>query len=165
MTPAVAKELIAKRPFAGITQLDAFLKSALPAASVAPMYNHIFLHIDLNKATREEILLVPGAGNRMAREFAEYRPWKTFAQFRREIGKYVDSTEVARLEQYVFIPVDLNTATDADILSIPGAGRRMVREFKEYRPWKSWEQFQREIGKYVDQKEVARLQRFVVINP
>jgi DNA uptake protein ComE-like DNA-binding protein len=165
MTPAVAKELIAKRPFAGIVQLDAFLKSALPSASVAPMYRHIFLHIDLNKATREEILLVPGAGNKMAHEFDEYRPWKTFAQFRREIGKYVDSTEVARLEQYVFIPVDLNTATDADILSIPGAGRRMVREFKEYRPWKSWEQFQREIGKYVDAKEVARLQRYVVINP
>jgi DNA uptake protein ComE-like DNA-binding protein len=75
----------------------------------------------------------------------------------------VDSTEVARLAQYTFIPVNLNTATDEDILSIPGMGRRMLREFKEYRPYADIERFRREIGKYVDVKEVARLERFVTI--
>ena len=100
----------------------------------------------------------------MAREFAEYRPWKTFAQFDKEIGKYVGADETARLAQYVFIPVNLNTATDADILSIPGAGARMVREFKEYRPWKTKEQFEKEIGKYVGAKEAARLWRYVTID-
>ena len=39
----------------------------------------------------------------------------------------------------------------------------MVGEFKEYRPWKSWEQFDKEIGKYVDAKEVARLKRYLAI--
>ncbi len=63
--------------------------------------------------------------------------------------------ETDRLKQYVFIPVNLNTATDADIMSIPGAGARMVREFKEYRPWKTKEQFEKEIGEYVGAKEVA----------
>ena len=99
----------------------------------------------------------------MAREFPEYRPWTTFAQFDRQIGKYVGQEATDKLKQYVFIPVKLNTATDEDILSIPGAGARMVREFKEYRPWTSKAQFEREIGKYVDAKEVARLWRFVVI--
>jgi hypothetical protein len=41
----------------------------------------------------------------------------------------------------------------------------MVREFKEYRPWKNEAQFQKEIGKYVDAKEVARLWRYVTIAP
>ena len=99
----------------------------------------------------------------MTIEFAEYRPWKSFAQFDREISKYVGQEATDKLKQYVFIPVNLNTATDEDILSIPGAGQRMVREFKEYRPWKSKEQFEKEIGKYVDAKEVARLWRFVAI--
>jgi hypothetical protein len=108
-------------------------------------------------------MLIPGAGARMVREFAEYRPWKTWAQFDKEISKYVGQPETDRLKKYVFIPVNLNTATDEDIISIPGAGRRMVREFKEYRPWKTKEQFEKEIGKYVDAKEVARLWRFVVI--
>ena len=94
-------------------------------------------------------MLIPGAGKRMVREFAEYRPWKTWAQFDKEISKYVGQPETDRLKQYVFIPVNLNTATDEDILSIPGAGSRMVREFKEYRPWKTKEQFEKEIGKYV----------------
>jgi len=39
----------------------------------------------------------------------------------------------------------------------------MLREFKEYRPYTSIEQFRREIGKYVNAKEVARLERYVTL--
>jgi DNA uptake protein ComE-like DNA-binding protein len=164
MTPAIAKGLMEKRPFAGITALNAFLlEQKLTPAQATEFYEKAFIHINLNTATREEILLIPRAGNRMAREFPEYRPWRTFAQFDKEIGKYVDAKEVARLQQYTFIPLNLNTATDADMLTIPGVGQRMVREFKEYRPWKTVEQFRKEIGKYVDAKEVARLERYVAI--
>ena len=35
----------------------------------------------------------------MVREFFEYRPYTALTQFRKEIGKYVDDKEVARLEQ------------------------------------------------------------------
>jgi len=164
LTPAIAKGLIAKRPFASIVDANAWLLSqGLTQAQATELYGKAFVHVNLNTATREEILLIPGAGNRMTREFPEYRPWKTWAQFDKEISKYVGQPETDRLKMYVFIPVNLNTATDEDILSIPGAGQRMVREFKEYRPWKSKEQFEKEIGKYVDAKEVARLWRFVVI--
>jgi DNA uptake protein ComE-like DNA-binding protein len=61
------------------------------------------------------------------------------------------------------VPININTATDAQILSIPGVGPRMLREFKEYRPYTSIEQFRREIGKYVDKAEVARLEQYIVI--
>jgi hypothetical protein len=40
----------------------------------------------------------------MLREFKEYRPYTSLAQFHREIGKYVNDTELARLEQYVSVP-------------------------------------------------------------
>lgn len=164
MTPAIVKGLIDKRPFDNVVDLNAYLTGqGLTPAQTADFYKKAFVHVNLNTGTREEILLIPGAGNRMTREFAEYRPWKTWAQFDKEIGKYVGQAETDRLKQYVFIPVNLNTATDEDILSIPGAGRRMVREFKEYRPWKTKEQFEKEIGKYVGPKETARLWRYVVI--
>jgi hypothetical protein len=39
----------------------------------------------------------------MLREFKEYRPYRGIEQFRREIGKYVNAAEVARLERYVEI--------------------------------------------------------------
>jgi len=164
MTPAIVKGLIEKRPFASITELQAYLLSQnLTAAQTMEFYTKAFVHINLNTATSEEILLVPGAGRRMTIEFPEYRPWKTWAQFDKEISKYVGQEATDKLKQYVFIPVKLNTATDEDILSIPGAGTRMVREFKEYRPWKTKEQFDREIGKYVGPKETARFWRYVVI--
>ena len=119
--------------------------------------------MNLNTGSAEEIQLIPGAGRRMAHEFEEYRPWKSWAQFDKEIGKYVAKGEVDRLKQYVFIPLSLNHATEADFMTIPGVGKRMAHELEEYRPWKSHEQFQKEIGKYVDAKEVARLWRFVTI--
>jgi DNA uptake protein ComE-like DNA-binding protein len=164
MTPAIVKGLIEKRPFNSITDLHAYLLSQkLTPEQAMSIYEKAFVHINLNTATPQEILLVPGAGKRMVHEFEEYRPWKTYAQFAKEIGKYVGAEQAARLAQYTFIPVGLNTATDADILSIPGAGPRMVREFKEYRPWKTKVQFDREIGKYVGATEAARLWRYVVI--
>jgi DNA uptake protein ComE-like DNA-binding protein len=165
MNPAIVKGLIEKRPFASITDLHAYLVGQkLTPEQAMEFYGKAFVHINLNTATPEEILLVPGAGKRMVREFDEYRPWKSYAQFDKEIGKYVDADKTAQLAQYTFIPVRLNTASDADILSIPGAGQRMVREFKEYRPWKTKEQFMKEIGKYVGAKETERLWRYVVID-
>ena len=164
MTAAIVKNVMEKRPFMSVTDLNAFLLAEkLTPDQAAQFYGKAFVHVNLNTGTREEILLVPGAGARMVREFTEYRPWKTWGQFDKEIGKYVGQAETDRLRQYVFIPVNLNTATDEDILSIPGAGPRMVREFKEYRPWKTKEQFDREIGKYVGAKETTRLFRYVVI--
>ena len=164
MNAAIVKGLLDKRPFASIKDLNAYLLSqGLTAAQAMEFYGKAFVHINLNTATPEEILLVPGAGKRMVHEFDEYRPWKTYAQFDKEIGKYVGAEQTARLAQYTFIPVKLNTATDADILSIPGVGNRMLHEFKEYRPWKTREQFMKEIGKYVSAKETERLWRFVVI--
>ena len=166
MTPAIAKALIEKRPFANAMELNTFLVAqSLTPEQLAALYAKAFIHINLNTATGEEIQLIPGAGRRMAREFAEYRPWKTFSQFDKEIGKYVDATQVARLKSYCFIPIDINTASDEVMSSIPGLGPRMLREFKEYRPYKAVEQFRKEIGKYVNAKEVARLERYIVIVP
>ena len=164
LTPAIAKALVAARPFDHITALNTFLLGQkLTQDQASALYRHIFVNINLNTATAAEIMLIPGAGKRMAHEFEEYRPWKSYVQFEKEIGKYVDAKEVARLAQYTFIPLNLNTATEADFMTIPGAGKRMAHEFEEYRPWKTQAQFEKEIGKYVDAKEVKRFWRYMVI--
>jgi len=164
MNPAIVKNILEQRPFLHMADLNALLAKSLSKEQLAELYAKMFVQLNLNTASQEEILMIPGVGSRMLREFREYRPYKTMAQFRKEIGKYVDVKEVARLEQYVFVPVNLNGASDEDILSIPGAGKRMLREFKEYRPYTNIEKFRKEIGKYVDKKEVARLERYVTLN-
>ena len=165
MSKELADAIMAQRPFLGMAALHPVITQHLGQEEVEKLYVQMFIPINLNTASEKEILLVPGVGKRMAHEFEEYRPYTAIAQWRREMGKYVDDTEVARMEQYVFVPIDLNTATEEEILAIPGVGKRMAHEFEEYRPYSSMEQFRREIGKYVDDGEVARLERYVEIRP
>ena len=164
VTEALAAQVVDSRPFLTMAAFDELLAATLSGAQRETLYERLFVPIDLNTASAAEILLVPGVGERMAHEFEEYRPYRAMAQFRREIGKYVDDGELARLEQFVFVPIGLNSASDDAILSIPGLGRRMLHEFKEYRPYRNLAQFRREIGKYVDGGEVARFERYVTID-
>jgi len=163
LTGSLVDGLIERRPFLTMTEVDAYLSGTLGRSELEELYQALFLPINLNTAPRAEILLVPGIGDRMAHEFEEYRPYLALGQFRREIGKYVDDAEVEQFERHVFVPIDLNTASDEAILSIPGLGQRLLHEFKEYRPYRALAQFRREIGKYVDADEVARLERYVVV--
>jgi len=161
---AMAATIVASRPLASTNELDAVLNDALTAEDKSNLHVRLFVPINLNTASRQEIMLVPGISRRMAHEFEEYRPYTSMEQFRREIGKYVDSAEVARFEQYVFVPLGLNSASSEDFATIPGISRKMVHEFEEYRPYADIEQFRREIGKYVDDNEVARLERYITVD-
>jgi len=164
LNPGLVKGIVERRPFANMTELHKFLSPSLDSKQLNELYTKMFLPINLNTASREEIMLIPGMGNRMVREFLEYRPYTAIAQFRKEIGKYVDDKEVARLEQYVFVPINLNTASDDTLSSIPGASPQLIRTVKDSRPYKDMEQFRREIAKSVSAKEAARLERYFVTN-
>ncbi len=166
--PVISEELANAikdaRPFLNAQQLDKTLSDVLSDDQRQEVYKSVFRQINLNNAPREEIMLIPGMSKRMAHEFEEYRPYTSLEQFRREIGKYVDDDEVSRLEQYVFVPLGLNSASADALMSIPGMTAKMVHEFEEYRPYTSVEQFRREIGKYVDDDEVARLESYVILD-
>ena len=103
MTDAVITSVIAARPYSNMVAFDKVLAQSLSEKQRDSVYTRVWRPIDLNTATGEEILLIPGVGPRMRHEFEEYRPYTSMEQFRREIGKYVDKTEVARLERYVTI--------------------------------------------------------------
>jgi DNA uptake protein ComE-like DNA-binding protein len=158
-----ARRLVQGRPWLSMIEVNNAVGVALTDEQRAELYRRLWLPINLNEAGSVEIALIPGVGERMTHEFEEYRPYVALAQFRREMGKYVDDAEVARLEQYVFVPLDLNTASSDDFATIPGVGPRMIREFQEYRPYAAMAQFEREMGKYVDEGEVARLARYMTI--
>jgi DNA uptake protein ComE-like DNA-binding protein len=107
MTAALAKGVVEHRPFKSPLDLNKFLlDQKLTADQVKALFGKAFVPINLNIGTKEEFMLIPGVGARMSAEFAEYRPWKTSAQFDKEIGKYVGQQETDRLKQYVFIPAN-----------------------------------------------------------
>jgi DNA uptake protein ComE-like DNA-binding protein len=108
ITPAIAKVIVSKRPFKTVVDLDAVLKEQkLTAEQITEVHRTLFVPLNLNSATDDEILAIPGIGKRMLHEFKEYRPYTSIEQFRREIGKYIDKdkreAELARLERYVVI--------------------------------------------------------------
>jgi DNA uptake protein ComE-like DNA-binding protein len=101
LTPALAKTIAERRPFKTNVELNALLRQTLSAEQATEVYRRVWIPLNLNTASEQEILLIPGVGARMAHEFEEYRPYRNIQQFRREIGKYVNEQEVARLERYV----------------------------------------------------------------
>ncbi len=164
LSAGLVEKIESARPLSSNMQLNGVLADGLTGGQKEILQTQLFLPINLNTASREEIMLVPGISEKMAHEFEEYRPYQSLDQFRREMGKYIDETEVARFEQYVFVPMGLNSASESDFASIPGMSKKMVHEFEEYRPYASIEQFRAEIGKYVDAKEVARLERYIYVD-
>lgn len=97
----IAEAIIDGRPYLSAIDLDTALAGVMDDEQRTALYTRLFSPIDLNNASEAEILLIPGMSKKMAHEFLEYRPYKSMEQFRREIGKYVDDDEIARLESYV----------------------------------------------------------------
>lgn len=97
----LAATIVEGQPWADMVQLDQALAGSLDESQREELYRHLWKPIDLNNASEEEILLIPGVGERMLHEFQEYRPYRAMAEFHREIGKYVDDTELERLARYV----------------------------------------------------------------
>jgi DNA uptake protein ComE-like DNA-binding protein len=103
MDSAAADAILRGREYENMLAVDGALASHLSETERDSLYTRLWKPIDLNRASADEILLIPGVGPRMRHEFEEYRPYNSIERFRREIGKYVDSAEVARLERYVTI--------------------------------------------------------------
>ncbi|MEW4448525.1 hypothetical protein [Qipengyuania sp. JC766] len=98
---ALAEAIVAGRPYASATAFNAMLLETVSEAEAEEIRTSVFVPINLNSASEEDIALIPGMTDRMIGEFLEYRPYEDMAEFDREIGKYVDEAEVARLRSYV----------------------------------------------------------------
>ena len=155
----IISKIIDRRPFLTMNDFDLLIE----LDNKEELYRKLFVPLNLNTTSEKNFKIIPGVGDRMAHEFDEYRPYTSIQQFKREIGKYVDKNEVLRYLNFVFVPVELNTSTEDDIKALPGVGKKMSHEFIEYRPYQNMEQFRKEIGKYVDEKELIRLERLVYL--
>ena len=158
------------RPILSVASFDSILGAAgLTKAQRVGLLSRVFVHVDLNRGSDLELMFVPGMNAARVAAIKAGRPFATFDAFRAAMVKTkTPQSDPATLERYLFIPINLNTFTEPlmDTFASIGVGtRRWKREFAEYRPWTSTEQFRREIGKYVrgNPKEVTRLERYVII--
>ena len=117
--------------------------------------------LNLNTATREQFLTVPGVGDRMVREFLEYRPYRSLQQFRREIGKYVSPEQVAAYERYVFVPVDPNAADAETLRQLPGVDATVAAQLVAGRPYASPEAFLARLGQHVGPEQASAARAYL----
>ncbi|HKY05378.1 MAG TPA: helix-hairpin-helix domain-containing protein, partial [Blastocatellia bacterium] len=60
--------------------------------------------------------------------------------------------------------LNLNTASESEFLAgVPGLGSKMAHEFEEYRPYRSIQQFRREMAKYVSADQIAEYEKYVFV--
>lgn len=115
-----------------------------------------FTKVNLNAASSDEFLAaIPGLGNRMVREFEEYRPYISIQQFRQEIGKYVDQAQVAEYEKYVYVPIVFNESDAATLQQIPGLDATEAEALVAARPYASLDEFLSTLSQYISADELA----------
>jgi DNA uptake protein ComE-like DNA-binding protein len=119
--------------------------------------------LNANTASEDELASLPHLSAEHVQAIVSNRPYASWGDLNREVSGHLNEEQLEELYGTLFVPLKLNSAADADIQLIPGVGRRMAHEFEEYRPYSSMEQFRREIGKYVDEDEVARYEQYVVL--
>ena len=115
--------------------------------------------VNLNTASGDDfIAAIPGLGNRMVREFMEYRPYISIQQFRQEIGKYVDEVQVAEYEKYVYVPIAINDSDAETLQQIPGLTVDEAVSLKSARPFASSDDFLTKLSEYIsaDELEIAK---------
>lgn len=101
MNEEAAAAVIAARPHDDMLSVDAALAEGLNRVERAAVYEHLWMPIDLNNASAEVILLIPGIGARRLEIIESYRPYEGVDDFRREISKHVDDETVAIWEKYI----------------------------------------------------------------
>lgn len=118
--------------------------------------------VNLNTASNDDfIAAVPGLGNRMVREFMEYRPYISIQQFRQEIGKYVDDAQVAEYENYVYVPIAINDSDSETLQQIPGLTADEAASLISARPFESTDDFLSKLSEYVSSDELESAKTYL----
>ena len=119
--------------------------------------------VDAGNATAEELAAVEGVSEELAAAIVAGQPYADVTAFNAVLMETLTEDQAASVRERVFVPVNLNEATEEQIRLIPGMTDKMVHEFEEYRPYEDMAEFNREIGKYVDEAEVARFRNYVTL--
>jgi DNA uptake protein ComE-like DNA-binding protein len=106
----------------GVTGLPAF---AQEAARLNP-----------DTATPAQLASVVGVNAALAEAILAQRPFVSIVEFNALLRRTLSEAQASSLFERLFVPVNLNTGTNAQINLIPGMTARMVREFLEYRPYR-----------------------------
>ena len=140
-------------------------RAARMALSEATEFNMEPL-LDPNTATQEQLSAVAGLSEDQVQAILDGRPFATASELHAAIGQSMSDEEMFDVYSAVFVKVNLNSGDSEDFKLVPTTltPDHIAREFVEYRPYGGLGDFSPEMRKYVSEKEVAFLERFVIID-
>ncbi len=119
--------------------------------------------IDPNVAQAKELLAVAGLNPELVKAIVKSRPFMGMAEFDAFLGRMLQRDPRQRVYLRLFLPINVNSATDAEWRLVPGIGAHMLTEFKANRPFPSLAAFAQEVGKYLPPKDAAQLIQYVFV--
>jgi len=154
--PATSAPVVVETAVPNPLATEALQRTDIPAQPTAAPEAPVAARLNLNTATGDEFLAgVPEMSNRLVREFLEYRPYVSIQQFRRELGKYIDQSQIAAYEKYVYVPIAVNDSDAATLQQISGLEAAEAEGLIAKRPFASNEAFLTELAQYVSESELA----------
>lgn len=122
--------------------------------------------LDPNTATAEQLSAIDGLTEAGVQAVINGRPFATPSALHAAIGEGLSEQDQFSVYSAMFVKVNLNSGANEDFRFVPStlSARKLAHEFEEYRPYKSMEDFSREMKKYVSDEEVAFLERFVTVD-
>lgn len=140
-------------------------RAARMALSEATDFNMSPL-LDPNTATQAQLSAVEGMSAAQVQAILDGRPFATPTELHAAIGEGMEYVDMFDIYSAVFVKVNINRGETEDYMMIPTTltPDHIAREVNEYRPYGDLQDdFSREMMKYVSPKEVAFLERFVVL--
>ncbi len=160
----IADQLSSGAPYADDAAFVASLSAVVSAdfAALAPEYlastaaaSATWVKFNLNTASDDQFLTIPGMGDKMLDEFNEYKPYSSIVQFRQEIGKYVDESQVSDWERYVFAPVNIASADAGTLMQLPGISEDDANTLVGSVPFADAAAFEAALGSLVSAEQLA----------
>lgn len=120
--------------------------------------------IDPNTADMDTLSQISGLTDGSVETILNGRPFASQSALNAALDLDEASQKIAYSQ--MFIKVGLNSGAEADYMLIPSvlSPKKLAHELDEYRPYENMEQFQRELGKYMDAEALANLSRYVTLD-
>lgn len=160
------------KPYTSIEQFRREIGKYVSEEEVAAYERYLFVPIDPAATDEATLQQLHGVSAEIAAELVKSVPFADETSLQSALAQFVSAEQVSwaaqllspdATDQASWVKFNLNTAADAQFLTVPGVGDQMLREFNEYRPYVSITQFREEIGKYVSEEEVAAYERYLFV--
>lgn len=121
--------------------------------------------LDPNTVSATDLAGIEGLSGPVGDAVLQARPFVNPSALHAVILPITDPGERDAIYSQMFVRVDANTASEADLKLIPSplTPKKLAHEIDEYRPYADMRQFESELGKYMDDADLADLSRYVFV--